>query len=36
MKKTYVAPDVIELIALEAADVITLSSTQEDPFVEDW
>ena len=42
MKKTYVSPEVIELIAFRTADVITISSyedalaNEKDPFVEDW
>lgn len=35
MKKTYVSPEVIELIALNAADVIT-ASFESDPWIEDW
>ncbi len=39
MKKIYIAPEVIELIAFRSADVITLSeyaSTPDDPWTEDW
>ncbi len=39
MKKEYTSPEVIELIAFQTADVITLSneiSTPDDPFCEDW
>ena len=40
MKKTYVSPEVIELIAFHTADVITISyydpENEKDPFVEDW
>ena len=40
MKKTYVSPEVIELIALRTADVITISyfdpENSKDPFALDW
>ena len=40
MKKTYMSPEVIELIALRTADVITISDYDPDnhfdPSVEDW
>ena len=40
MKKTYVSPEVIELIAFRTADIITMSpynpAKPDDPFVEDW
>ena len=39
MKKTYVSPEVIELIAFHTADVITTSPVVEDkndPFTPDW
>lgn len=33
MKKNYVSPEVIELLAFQAADVITFS---KDPGIDDW
>ena len=40
MKKTYVSPEVIELIAFRTADIITASpydpENPYDPFIEDW
>ena len=34
MKKNYVTPEVIELLAFQAADVIT--SSLDDPAIDDW
>ena len=40
IKKTYVSPEVIDLIAFRTADVITISDydpdSTRDPFVPDW
>ncbi len=40
MKKEYLSPEIIELIAFRTADVITLSDLiyddPHDPTIEDW
>jgi hypothetical protein len=37
MKKNYETPEIIELIAFQAADVITVSEGfKKDPYVIDW
>ena len=35
MKKNYVSPE-IEAVVMNVADVITLSNSNSDPFIEDW